>query len=95
MPILRSLLLVPVVALAALAVSHAHAQAPSLTTGDLQYPQGTNAGIFAFTAKCASCHDTATDKAPDRYALNRHTPEEVLAKITAGPHAAHAAGLTE
>lgn len=95
MRLLRPLSFVSAFALAATAASHAHAQAPSLTTGDLQYPQGTNAGIFAFTAKCASCHDTGMDKAPDRYALNRHTPEEVLAKITAGPHAAHATGLTE
>ena len=29
--------------------AQAHAQAPSLTTGDLAHPQGTNAGIFAFT----------------------------------------------
>lgn len=72
-----------------------HAQAPSLTTGDLTHPQGTNGGIFAFTAKCASCHDNGTDRAPDRYALNQRTPEEVLAKITSGPHASHATGLTE
>jgi polyvinyl alcohol dehydrogenase (cytochrome) len=77
------------------AASCPNAQAPSLTTGDLQHPQGTNAGIFAFTAKCASCHDNGTDQAPDRYALNRRTPEEVLATITTGPHASHAAGLTE
>ena len=75
--------------------SQVTAQAPSLTTGDLQHPQGTNGGIFAFTARCASCHDNGADKAPDRYALNRRTPEEVLATITTGPHASHAAGLTE
>lgn len=73
----------------------ARAQAPSLTTGDLTHPQGTNAGILAFTAKCAACHDTGRDGAPDRYTLVRRTPEEVLATVASGPHAAHVAGLTE
>ena len=62
---------------------------------DLDHPQGTNAGIFAFTGNCASCHDARRDGAPDRYALNARTPEEVLAKISAGPHAQHAQSLTE
>ncbi len=62
---------------------------------DLNHPQGTNAGIFAFTGNCASCHDARRDGAPDRYALNARTPEEVLAKISAGPHAQHAQSLTE
>ena len=84
-----------VVALAAIAAPWVQAQAPSLTTGDLQYPQGTNAGIFAFTARCAACHDHGMNQAPDRYALNRRTPEEVLATISSGPHASHASGLTE
>lgn len=95
---LRHLLSVFVFASAAVAttaVGRARAQAPSLTTGDLQHPQGTNAGIFAFTSNCASCHDTGKDGAPDRYTLNRFTPEQVLTTITTGPHAAHASGLTE
>ena len=71
------------------------AQAPSLTTGDLRHPQGTNAGIFAFTAKCASCHDTGRDGAPDRYSLNRRTPEQVLETLAGTSHKAHAEGLTE
>ncbi|MEP7118479.1 MAG: PQQ-binding-like beta-propeller repeat protein [Acidobacteriota bacterium] len=75
--------------------SVALAQAPSLTSGDLEHPQGTNAGIYAFTSKCASCHDNGVDQAPDRYTMNRRTPEEVLAMVTSGLHAAHAAGLTE
>ena len=61
----------------------------------MAHPQGTNAGIFAFTGACASCHDTGKDAAPDRYALNARTPEEVLAKISNGPHAAHAQQLSE
>lgn len=71
------------------------AQAPSLTTGDLRHPQGTNAGIFAFTSKCASCHDSGKDGAPDRYTLNRRTPEQVLEKLASGAHKAATDGLTE
>ncbi|MEZ5419787.1 MAG: hypothetical protein R2708_20920 [Vicinamibacterales bacterium] len=71
------------------------AQAPSLTTGDLRHPQGTNAGIFAFTAKCASCHDNGTDGAPERYALNRRTPEQVLETLATGPHQGFTEGLSE
>jgi len=70
------------------------AQAPP-PVEDMAHPQGTNAGIFAFTGACASCHDTGKDRAPDRYALNAHTPEEVLATISSGPHAVHAEQLSE
>lgn len=70
------------------------AQAPA-PTQDMAHPQGTNAGIFAFTGYCASCHDTSKDGAQDRYALNRRTPEEVLATITTGRMAPYAQGLTE
>ena len=68
---------------------------PAAISGDLNRPQGTNAGIFAFTGACASCHDSGRDGAPDRYTLARRTPEEVLAKIATGPHAAHATAMTE
>lgn len=71
-----------------------HGQAPP-PVEDMAHPQGTNAGIFAFTGHCATCHDTGKDGAPDRYALVRHTPEEVLDTITTGPHSRHAEGLTE
>jgi outer membrane protein assembly factor BamB/mono/diheme cytochrome c family protein len=64
-------------------------------TQDLAHPQGTNAGILAFTARCATCHDARNDGAPDRYALNRRTPEEVLASITTGAMARYAEGLSE
>src|SRR5262245_54284252 len=70
------------------------AQAPAAVE-DMAHPQGTNAGIFAFTGRCAMCHDAGTGGAPDRYALNRRSPEEVLAKITAGEHARHADTLSE
>src|SRR3954469_3419325 len=68
---------------------------PPASPQDLAHPQGTNAGIFAFTGRCATCHDTGRGGAADRYALNRHTPEEVLASITTGNMAQYAQGLTE
>ncbi len=68
---------------------------PRAIAGDLTRPQGTNAGIYGFTGACASCHDAGQNGAPDRYTLNRRTPEEVLAKISSGPHAAHATEMTE
>ncbi|MBI3493256.1 MAG: PQQ-binding-like beta-propeller repeat protein [Acidobacteria bacterium] len=70
------------------------AQAPA-PTQDMAHPQGTNAGIFAFTGHCASCHDTSKDGAQDRYTLNHRTPEEVLATITTGRMAQYAQGLSE
>jgi polyvinyl alcohol dehydrogenase (cytochrome) len=82
------------VSFAVVTASLATAQAPQ-PTEDLAHPQGTNAGIFAFTGNCATCHDNRTNGAPDRYTLNRRSPEEVLAKITAGEHAHHAQALTE
>jgi polyvinyl alcohol dehydrogenase (cytochrome) len=70
-------------------------QAQPAPTQDLTHPQNTNAGIYAFTEHCASCHDAGTNGARDRYSLNRHTPEEVLAAITTGSMARYAQGLTE
>ena len=77
-----------------LAVVVGQVQAPP-PPQDLAHPQNTNAGIYAFTGRCASCHDTGKDGASDRYALNRHTPEQVLASMTAGSMAPYAQGLTE
>jgi mono/diheme cytochrome c family protein len=74
--------------------SAAHGQPPAAAP-DLAHPQGTNAGIFAFTARCAGCHDTGKNGASDRYTLNRHTPEEVLASITIGKMAPYAEALSE
>ncbi len=63
---------------------------------DLEHPQGTNAGIFAFTGHCAGCHDTGRNGATDRYTLNqRHSAEEVLASITSGAMAQYARDLSE
>lgn len=61
---------------------------------DTAHPQGTNAAIFAFTGACARCHDTGAGGAPDRYTLNRRTPEEVLLKMDSGTHAEFARVLT-
>ncbi len=80
---------------AAAVVSALQAPTPTPPAQDSAHPQGTNAGIFTFTARCAGCHDAGKDGAPDRYTLNRHTPEEVLASMTSGPMAAYAEGLTE
>jgi polyvinyl alcohol dehydrogenase (cytochrome) len=62
---------------------------------DPAHPQGTNLGIFTFMGHCASCHDTHAGGAPDRYSLNRFTPEQILEKITTGSMAPHARGLTD
>jgi polyvinyl alcohol dehydrogenase (cytochrome) len=70
------------------------AQAPA-PVQDMDHPQGTNAGIYAFTGQCAGCHDARKDGAPDRYELNRRTPEEILASMTTGSMARYAAGLSE
>jgi polyvinyl alcohol dehydrogenase (cytochrome) len=67
----------------------------SAPSQNLAHPQGTNAGIYTFTERCAGCHDTGKDGAPDRYTLNRRTPEEVLASMTTGPMSPHAEGLSE
>lgn len=68
---------------------------PPAPSQDLAHPQNTNAGIFAFTGRCGGCHDSGKDGATDRHALNRQTPEEVLASITTGSMAPYALGLSE
>src|SRR3979490_3575860 len=70
------------------------AQAPA-PVQDLAPPQNTNGGIYAFTGRCAGCHDTGKDGATDRHTLSRHTPEDVLASITTGAMAPYAQGLSE
>jgi polyvinyl alcohol dehydrogenase (cytochrome) len=62
---------------------------------DLEHPQNTNIGIFSFTGRCASCHDTGKDGATDRYALNRFTPEQVLASMRTGSMSKYAQGLSD
>ena len=58
-------------AVSSLCVLLAAAQPPAATpTQDLAHPQNTNVGIYAFTGRCASCHDTGKDGATDRHALS-------------------------
>ena len=78
----------------ALSSAAASAQAPAAEP-DLEHPQNTNAGIFAFTGRCAGCHDNATNGAANRAELVKHTPEAVLASITSGRMAQYATGLSE
>ena len=61
----------------------------------MAHPQNTNAGIYAFTSHCAGCHDTGRGGATDRYSLNRHTPEQVLASITTGSMAQYATAMSD
>ena len=70
-------------------------QAPAAPQQDMAHPQNTNAGIYAFTSHCAGCHDTGKEGASDRHALNRHTPEQVLASITTGSMAQYATAMTD
>jgi polyvinyl alcohol dehydrogenase (cytochrome) len=77
------------------AVCFPEAQGGAAPAQDMEHPQGTNAGIFAFTGRCASCHDTGKGGATDRNTLTRHTPEEVLASMSNGSMAQYAQGLTE
>ncbi len=62
---------------------------------DLEHPQNTNLGIYLFAERCGTCHDHRKSGAPDRYSLGRHTPEEVLAKMTTGSMAINAKAMTE
>jgi polyvinyl alcohol dehydrogenase (cytochrome) len=73
----------------------AMALAAAVAAQDLAHPQNTNIGIFTFTGRCASCHDTGRDGATDRYALNRFTPEQVLASMRSGSMAQYAEGLSD
>ena len=76
----------------ALASAQPPGQAP---VQDMAHPQNTNAGIYAFTSHCAGCHDTGKDGATDRYALTRHTPEDVLTSMTTGSMAEYAKSMSE
>lgn len=71
-----------------------HAQAQS-AADELKHAQGTNLGIYTFSDRCSSCHDTARGGAPDRYALNKYTPEQVMQSLTDGTMAKFTDGMTE
>jgi polyvinyl alcohol dehydrogenase (cytochrome) len=82
--------------IAVLSIAGAAGQPPATTpTQDVSHPQNTNAGIYAFTGRCATCHDSGRGGATDRYALNRFTPEQVLASMTTGSMAQYAQGLSD
>jgi polyvinyl alcohol dehydrogenase (cytochrome) len=70
------------------------AQAPT-AADDPVHPQGTNLGIHAFSARCATCHDTHKDNAPERYSLSRYTAEDIFASLTTGDMKQYAADLTD
>jgi polyvinyl alcohol dehydrogenase (cytochrome) len=69
-------------------------QAPT-AADDPVHPQGTNLGIYAFSARCSTCHDTRKDNAPDRFSLTRYTAEDIFASITTGDMKQYAGDLTD
>jgi polyvinyl alcohol dehydrogenase (cytochrome) len=71
------------------------AWAQSPPNSDPAHAQNTARGIYLFAERCASCHDSQKDSAPDRYTLNSHAPEDILAALTSGSMAQFAKGLTE
>lgn len=91
-------------AVAALAASLAVAQAPRpVFTPKPGYvvPPENSAGLYPvsgepiFKARCAACHEPATDRAPDRQALAARAPEEVYDALTIGQMKPMAAGLSD
>jgi polyvinyl alcohol dehydrogenase (cytochrome) len=70
------------------------AQAPT-AADDPVHPQGTNLGIYTFSARCSNCHDTHKDNAPDRHSLSGSTAEDIFASITTGGMKQYAADLTD
>ncbi len=69
--------------------------AQNRTPPDPNHPQNTARAIYLFAERCGECHDSSKNSAPDRYALNSHTPEEIMAGLTAGSMAQFAKGLTD
>ncbi|QEE29429.1 PQQ-binding-like beta-propeller repeat protein [Terriglobus albidus] len=84
-----SMLLTAVVSLAQLSPAAPNA------ANDLIHPQGTNLGIYVFSARCAGCHDSHRAGIPDRYELNRFTAEDIFKSISEGSMTQYAADLTE
>ena len=62
---------------------------------DPAHPQNTARGIYLFAERCAGCHDTHKNSAPDRYTLNSRTPEDILVLLTTGSMAQFTKGLTD
>ena len=57
-------------------------------------PAAAEDGASLYQQLCASCHDTGTERAPARDALQAMTPERVLAALESGPMLSMAAGRT-
>jgi polyvinyl alcohol dehydrogenase (cytochrome) len=83
------MLLTAVVSLAQLSPA-----APS-AANDPIHPQGTNLGIYAFSARCAGCHDSHRAGVPDRYELSRFTAEDIFNSVSEGAMKQYAADLTD
>jgi polyvinyl alcohol dehydrogenase (cytochrome) len=49
------------------------------------YAQTPPSGEANYKRSCASCHDSGTDRAPNRSAFREMTPERVLAALETGP----------
>jgi polyvinyl alcohol dehydrogenase (cytochrome) len=64
-------------------------------TPDPDHAQNTARGIYLFADHCGSCHDTSKNGAPDRYALNSRTPEDILDSLSTGSMAQYTKGLTD
>jgi polyvinyl alcohol dehydrogenase (cytochrome) len=69
--------------------------AQNRTDPDPEHPQNTARAIYLFAEHCGRCHDAPGNATPDRYALNSHTPEEILSALTTGSMVQHAKGLTD
>ncbi len=62
---------------------------------ELEHAQNTARAIYLFAERCGACHDSSRNSVPDRYALNSHTPEDILATLTIGSMTQFAKGLTD
>ena len=62
---------------------------------DLAHAQATARAIYNFGGRCAQCHDTHLNGAPDRHALNEKTPEAILASLSTGSMAEYSKGMSE
>ncbi|MBX3482048.1 cytochrome c [Phenylobacterium sp.] len=61
-------------------------------TGAADAPVSRGEEVYA--ARCKECHESGDDRAPQRDALARKTPAEIIAAMTGGPMTPMAEGLT-
>ncbi|MEI7931544.1 MAG: PQQ-binding-like beta-propeller repeat protein [Alphaproteobacteria bacterium] len=81
----------------ALAVSGAAVVVAALGFAGLSWSQQSEVDSFAptiFANKCATCHEPAVERAPDRATLRTRTPESVVQALTTGTMNPMASGLT-